>query len=77
VRLISQNLRGSDSNDEYFRRLPQVYLIPHQGSSSSTSEGIHKVFEKAANYQKTSSDEFPILSVVLLDGGMYERFFKP
>ncbi|CAB4467000.1 unnamed protein product [Rhizophagus irregularis] len=67
VRLIIQNLQGVDSNDEYFRSLLQVYLIPHQGSSSSTSEGIHKVFEKAANYQKTSSDEFPILSVVLLD----------
>ncbi|CAB4391094.1 unnamed protein product [Rhizophagus irregularis] len=67
VRLINQNLRGVDSNDEYFRSLHQVYLIPHQGSSSSTSEGIHKVFEKAVNYQKTSSDEFPLLSVVLLD----------
>ncbi|POG75640.1 hypothetical protein GLOIN_2v1475340 [Rhizophagus irregularis DAOM 181602=DAOM 197198] len=67
VRLINQNLRGVDSNDEYFRSLLQVYLIPHQGSSSSTSEGIHKVFEKAVNYQKTSSDEFPLLSVVLLD----------
>ncbi|GBC08609.1 hypothetical protein RclHR1_08250006 [Rhizophagus clarus] len=67
VRLINQNLRGVDSNDEYFRSLPQVYLIPHQGSSSSTSEGIHKVFDKAVNYQKTSSAEFPVLSVVLLD----------
>ncbi|PKK80816.1 hypothetical protein RhiirC2_723487 [Rhizophagus irregularis] len=67
VRLISQNLRGSDSNDEYFRRLPQVYLIPHQGSSSSTSEGINKVFQKAVAYQETSSEEFPVLSVVLLD----------
>ncbi|RGB27321.1 hypothetical protein C1646_769275 [Rhizophagus diaphanus] len=77
IRLINQNLRGVDSNDEYFRSLPHVYLISHQGSSSLTSEGIHKVFEKAVNYQKTSSDEFPLLSVVLLDGGMYERFFKP
>ncbi|RIA84473.1 hypothetical protein C1645_742305 [Glomus cerebriforme] len=67
VRLISQNLRGSDSNDEYFRKLPQVYLIPHQGSSSSTSEGINKVFQKAVAYQETSSEEFPVLSVVLLD----------
>ncbi|CAI2169727.1 10559_t:CDS:2 [Funneliformis geosporum] len=67
VRLISQNLRGSDSNDEYFRKLPQVYLIPHQGSSSSTSEGIIKVFDKAVNFQDTSSEEFPVISVVLLD----------
>ncbi|CAG8454752.1 3616_t:CDS:10 [Acaulospora morrowiae] len=70
IRLISQNLRGSDSNDEYFRKLPQacnVYLIPHQGSSSSTSDGILKVFQKAQNFQETSSKEFPVISVVLLD----------
>ncbi|CAG8450066.1 601_t:CDS:10, partial [Dentiscutata heterogama] len=67
IRLVGQNLRGSDSNDEYFRKLPQVYLIPHQGSSSSTSEGILKVFQKAQNFQETSSNEFPVISVVLLD----------
>ncbi|CAG8494132.1 12597_t:CDS:10, partial [Racocetra fulgida] len=44
-----------------------VYLIPYQGSSSSTSDGIIKVFEKAVNYQNTSSKEFKIISVVLLD----------
>ncbi|CAG8461964.1 10472_t:CDS:10, partial [Acaulospora colombiana] len=67
IRLVSQNLRGSDSNDKYFKTFPQVYLIPHQGSSSSTSDGILKVFDKAYNYQKTSSEEFPVISVVLLD----------
>ncbi|CAG8495754.1 6945_t:CDS:10, partial [Scutellospora calospora] len=67
VRLVSQNLKGFDSEDEYFRTLPQAYLIPHQGSSSSTSDGILKVFEKANNYQKTTSKEFPVISVVLLD----------
>ncbi|CAG8728536.1 16693_t:CDS:2, partial [Cetraspora pellucida] len=67
IRLVSQNLRGSDSDDPYFRGLPQVYVIPHQGSSSSTSDGIVKVFDKANNYQKGSSDEFPLITVVLLD----------
>ncbi|CAG8463692.1 16813_t:CDS:10 [Gigaspora rosea] len=67
VRLVSQNLKGFDSEDDYFRKLPQVYLIPHQGSSSSTSDGILKVFDKANNYQKTTSKEFPVISVVLLD----------
>ncbi|CAG8532935.1 25732_t:CDS:10, partial [Dentiscutata erythropus] len=67
IRLVSQNLRGSDSDDPYFRGLPQVYVIPHQGSSSSTSDGIVKVFDKANNYQKESSDEFPLITVVLLD----------
>ncbi|CAG8532603.1 7300_t:CDS:10, partial [Acaulospora morrowiae] len=67
VRIISMNLRGIDSKDPYFRTLPQVYMIPHQGSSSSTSEGIEKVFQSAQNYQETSSKENPVTSVVLLD----------
>ncbi|KAF0525877.1 e3 ubiquitin-protein ligase [Gigaspora margarita] len=67
IRLVSQNLRGSDSDDPYFRGLPQVYVIPHQGSSSSTSDGIVKVFDKANNYQKGNSAEFPLITVVLLD----------
>ncbi|CAG8435114.1 11795_t:CDS:10, partial [Scutellospora calospora] len=60
VFIIGQNLCGSDSNDRYFRKLPQ-------GSSSSTSDGIIKVFQKAVNYQETSSKEFPVMSVVVLD----------
>ncbi|GES73776.1 hypothetical protein GLOIN_2v432849 [Rhizophagus clarus] len=67
VRLISSNLRGTDSSDRYFKKLPQVYLIPHQCSSSSTSDGIIKVFDKANKYQETSSTQFPIISVVLLE----------
>jgi hypothetical protein len=74
IRLISSNLRGSDSNDRYFRKLPQIYLIPHQGSSSSTSDGIIKVFDKANKYQETTSQQFPVISVVLLDEGDYYLF---
>jgi hypothetical protein len=36
-----------------------------QGSESSTSDGIMKVFEKAENYQK--HNEKDVLSVVILD----------
>ncbi|CAG8535691.1 30956_t:CDS:10, partial [Gigaspora margarita] len=67
IRIISSNLRGADSEDEYFKTLPQVYFIPHQGSASSTSAGIVKVFDKAKNYQKTSSEAYPVQAVVLLD----------
>ena len=71
IRLISSNLRGSDSEDKYFRKLPQIYLIPHQGSSSSTSDGIIKVFDKANRFQETTSTQFPVISVVLLDEGSF------
>jgi hypothetical protein len=47
IRLISSNLRGPDSNDKYFRSLPRVHVIPYQCSSSSNSDGIIKVFDKA------------------------------
>ncbi|CAG8447095.1 15140_t:CDS:10 [Dentiscutata erythropus] len=67
IRLVSQNLRGADSDDPYFKTLPQIYIIPYQGSSSSTSDGIVKVFKKAQNYQTTSSEEYPLNTVVLLD----------
>ncbi|CAG8596276.1 6964_t:CDS:10, partial [Paraglomus occultum] len=68
IRLVSSNLRGTDSKDEYFRKLPQVVTISHQGSSSSTSDGILKVFQKAEKIQKTKSDNFNLQTVVLLDG---------
>ena len=52
-----------------FYQKKKVYLIPYQGSTLSTSEGILKVFEKANKYQETSRKEFPVASVVLLDEG--------
>ncbi|CAG8547650.1 1748_t:CDS:2, partial [Dentiscutata erythropus] len=64
----SMNFRGADSNDPYFRTLPQVYMIPYQCSSSSTSEGIMKAFVTALNYQQINSNENPVTAVVLLDG---------
>ncbi|CAG8557824.1 24955_t:CDS:2, partial [Dentiscutata erythropus] len=67
IKLVGQNLRGSDSNDRYFRKLPQVYLISYQGSSSSTSDGFIKVFGKAIKYQETISKEFSIINIVVLD----------
>ncbi|KAF0538645.1 e3 ubiquitin-protein ligase [Gigaspora margarita] len=67
IRIVSQSLRGNDSDDPYFRTLPQVYLVHYQGSTSSTSEGIITVFNKATKYQEGNSEEFPLITVVLLD----------
>ncbi|CAG8477692.1 8259_t:CDS:10, partial [Cetraspora pellucida] len=67
IRIVSQSLRGNDSDDPYFRTLPQIYLVHYQGSSSSTSEGIITVFNKANKYQEGNSEEFPLITVVLLD----------
>ena len=62
IQLIRSNLRGCDSQDPLFRELPQLDFVSYQGSESSTSEGIIKVFEKAQKYKSPG-----ILPVVLLD----------
>ena len=63
IQLIRSNLRGKDSKDCFFKTLPQLYVVSYQGSESSTSEGIIKIFEKASNYNKDAN----VLPVVLLD----------
>ena len=66
IQLIRSNLRGKDSKDPFFQTLPQLYVISYQGSKSSTSEGINKIFEKATNYKDHNKDT-KVLPVVLLD----------
>ena len=66
IQLIRSNLRGKDSKNRFFKTLPQLYVVSYQGSKSSTSEGINKIFEKASNYQKINKDA-NVLPVVLLD----------
>ena len=65
MQLIRSNLRGKDSKDVLFQTMPQLFCVSFQGSESSTSDGIMKVFEKAKNYQK--HNEKDVLSVVILD----------
>ncbi|KAK3713135.1 hypothetical protein QZH41_001214 [Actinostola sp. cb2023] len=62
MQIIRSNLRGRDSKDPFLKTLPQLLFVSFQGSESSTSEGIEKVFEKAKKYK--SED---VLPVVLLD----------
>ena len=66
IQIIRSNLRGKDSKDPFFRTLPQLYVVSYQGSESSTSEGINKVFQKASNYKDHNKDA-DVLPVVLLD----------
>src|SRR5690606_35282515 len=62
MQLIRTNLRGLDSKDPYFGSLPHIYVVSYQGSESSTSEGIEKIFKKAMSYRGEN-----LLPVVLLD----------
>ena len=66
IQLIRSNLRGRDSKDPLFLKYPQLYVVSYQGSESSTSEGIIKVFDKARKYKSHDKDG-NVLPVVLLD----------
>ncbi|KAL3859944.1 hypothetical protein ACJMK2_010123 [Sinanodonta woodiana] len=73
MQVIRSNLRGKDSKKDLFRSQPQLYCVSFQGSDSSTSDGIIKVFEKAQRYQD-NNDPKEVLSVVILDEiGLAER----
>ncbi|EFC43205.1 Hypothetical protein NAEGRDRAFT_80150 [Naegleria gruberi] len=67
IQLLTSNLRGEDSIDKYFKTLPQLIFIAFQGSESSTSEGILKVFDKARGYLKINEKEEKVIPVVILD----------
>ena len=66
IQVIRSNLRGKDSKDDFFKSQPQLYCVSFQGSESSTSDGIQKVFEKAIRYQESNNAD-EVLSVVILD----------
>ena len=78
MQIIRSSLRGRDSNHEYLKKQPQLYVVSFQGSETSTSDGIRKVFDKAMKYHKRI-DELQTLPVILLDEvGLAEvSRFKP
>lgn len=47
MQLIRNNMRGKDSKDQFFQKYPRLFYSSFQGSESSTSDGIIKVFERA------------------------------
>ncbi len=65
MQLIYSNLRGPDSKVPFFRSLPQVFVIPYQGSESSTSDGIIKVFNKANKYLDKNKVPSRVLNIKL------------
>ena len=70
--LLSSNMRGKDSESKFFRRLPEVKITAFQGSESSTSEGILKIFKKAEDYAdareaESSRRQHSVITVVLID----------
>ena len=66
VQLTAANLRGTDSQDPFFKSLPRLLMITYQGSEASTSQGIEKTFQKAVNLKLNAKDK-NLLPIILFD----------
>jgi len=40
IALIQSNLKGSDSKSEFYKKFPEVRIIPFQASPTSTSNAV-------------------------------------
>ena len=60
--LIEANFKGTESSDSFFKKLPAVFKLSFQGSKTSTSDGIIRVFENASKLRREGRQP-----VVLLD----------
>lgn len=71
MQLIRNNMRGENSKDQFLKNHPRLWYSSFQGSESSTSDGIKKVFERAEKFRDQNKD---VLSLVILDEiGLAER----
>lgn len=63
IQVIISNLRGKQSNDPYFQKLPELVAVSYQGTKTCTSESIQMVFERAKKFTdaKTQADLLPVI----------------
>jgi len=67
AQLIFKSMNGKDSSSEFFKYFPKVYTKSYQGSLTSHSKGILKVFKKARKSLKDKQYKHDIISTVFFD----------
>ena len=67
IQLILANLRGKNSQDEFFKILPEVTKVYFQGSLTCKSESIIKAFQKADKFLTHSKADEKMLPVIVFD----------
>ena len=71
LRLLCNSMNGDDSSHPFFKMYPRVIVHSYQGSRTSTSEGVLKLFEKARNALTDSSslqhENEEIISLIVFD----------
>ena len=69
VQLLYKSMKGEEySDNKLFNNLPKLMLTPFQGSLSSTSEGVQKVFKIARkNLENKNKTKEEIISMIYFD----------
>ena len=75
VQLLYKAMRGDSSDDEFFKRMPRLFMNSYQGSLTSTSKGVLNIFKKARdiikgnkNGEKNSNENVDsIISMIYFD----------
>jgi len=67
AQLIFKSMNGKDSSHEFFKHFPKVYTRSYQGSTTSTSEGILKLFKMARDSLKDENLSKNIISAIYFD----------
>ena len=62
-------MKGESSDNILFKNLPKLFLNSYQGSLTSTSQGILKIFQKARDFLKNIKDDElnKVISMIYLD----------
>ena len=67
VQLIFESMKGKDSFHEFFKFYPKIYVKSYQGSETSTSSGIKRIFKRAKLSLEGNNNSKDIISVVYFD----------
>ena len=74
--ILYDNMRGENLEKDFFKKYPEILIFSYQGSKTSTSEGVQKVFNRANICLKkhlekikknNSNNEMSIIPVIYFD----------
>ena len=67
AQLIFKSMNGKDSSNDFFKHFPKVYTKSYQGSLTSNSKGVLKIFKKARESLKDKKLSNEIISAIYFD----------
>ena len=70
IQLLYKAMRGDSSDDDFFRKIPRLFMNSYQGSLTSTSKGVLNIFKKARDVIRGSNNKEnkdSIISMIYFD----------